>query len=97
MFSLNENNHYLVCLKGVDLHKGLNGLCGVIRYLSLSPTSGDVYVFLNKNSTTLKLQHWERGGFANYYKRMKRGHISHKIFIKVSVVFQAIRWDGLML
>ena len=35
MFSLNEGNRYVVCLQGVDLRKGVDGLCGVIRYLSL--------------------------------------------------------------
>ena len=34
MFSLNEGNRYVVCLQGVDLRKGLDGLCGLIRYLS---------------------------------------------------------------
>ncbi len=34
MFSLNEGNRYVVCLHGVDLRKGLDGLCGLIRYLS---------------------------------------------------------------
>ncbi|NLA63481.1 MAG: IS66 family insertion sequence element accessory protein TnpB [Bacteroidales bacterium] len=97
MFSLNENNRYLVCLQGVDLRKGVDGLCGLIRCLSLSPTNGDVYVFLNKTRTTLKLLHWERGGFVIYYKRMERGRISHKIFIKEGVGFRAIRWDELLL
>ncbi len=97
MFSLNEDNRYLVCLQGVDLRKGVNGLCGVIHYLSLNPTNGDVYVFLNKTRTTLKLLHWERGGFVIYYKRMERGRISHKIFINAGVGFRAIRWDELML
>ncbi|HNX89650.1 MAG TPA: IS66 family insertion sequence element accessory protein TnpB [Paludibacteraceae bacterium] len=32
--------------------------------------NGDVYVFLNKSRTTMKLLHWERGGFVIYYKRM---------------------------
>lgn len=36
MFSLNEGNRYVVCLRGVDLCKGLDGLYGLIRYLSLS-------------------------------------------------------------
>ena len=36
MFSLNEGNRYVVCLTGVDLRKGLDGLCGLIRYLSKS-------------------------------------------------------------
>ena len=62
MFSLNEGNRFVVCRVGVDLRKGVNGLCGIIRYLSLNPTNGDVNVFLNKSRTTLKLVHWERGG-----------------------------------
>lgn len=97
MFSLNENNRYMVCLQGVDLRKGVNGLYGVIRHLSLDPTNGDVYVFLNKTRTTLKLLHWERGGFVIYYKRMEKGRISHKIFIKEGIGFRSIRWDELML
>ena len=52
MFSLNESNRYVVCLQGVDLRKGLDGLCGLIRYLSLSPTNGDVYVVSARKPTT---------------------------------------------
>jgi len=97
MFSLNEGNRYVVCLQGVDLRKGLDGLCGLIRYLSLSPTNGDVYVFLNKSRTTMKLLHWERGGFVIYYKRMESGRVSHKIFLKEGTGFRTIRWDELVL
>ena len=94
---MNESNRYVVCLQGVDLRKGLDGLYDLIRYLSLSPTNGDVYVFLNKNRTTMKVLHWERGGFVIYYKRMESGRISHKIFIKEGVGFRSIRWDELIL
>jgi len=97
MFSLNEGNRYVVCLTGVDLRKGLDGLCGLIRYLSLSPIYRDVYVFLNKNRTTMKLLHWERGGFVIYYKRLESGRVSHKIFIKEGHGFRSLRWDELVL
>ncbi|MBZ4657263.1 MAG: transposase [Bacteroidota bacterium] len=97
MFSLNEGNRFVVCLQGVDLRKGPDGLCGMIRYLSLSPTNGDVYVFLNKSRTTMKLLHWERGGFVIYYKRMESGRVSHKIFLKEGTGFRTIRWDELVL
>ncbi len=63
MFSLNESNRFVLCMQGVDLRKGIDGLRGYIRQLSLLPTSGDVYVFVNKNRNTMKLVHWERGGF----------------------------------
>lgn len=97
MFNLNEGNRYLVSRQGVDLRKGLDGLCGLIRYRSLNPASGDVYVFLNKSRTTMKLLHWERGGFVIYYKRLESGRVSHKIFLKEEAGFSGLRWDELML
>ena len=86
MFSLNESNRYVICVRSVDLRKGLDGLCGIICYLSLLPTNGDVYVFFNKSRTVMKLVHWERGGFVVYYKRMEK-----------DVGFRSLRWDGLVL
>ena len=97
MFSLNESNRFVVCLIGVDLRKGVDGLCGIVRYLSLDPANGDVYVFLNKTRTTLKLVHWERGGFVIYYKRLERGRISHRLFVKEGLGFRSMRWDELVL
>jgi hypothetical protein len=52
MFGLSESNHYVVCVSGVDLRKGLNGLCGLIHCLSLSSSNGDAYVFFNNLSST---------------------------------------------
>lgn len=93
MFSLNESNHFVVCVYGVDLRKGLNGLCGIIRYQSLTPTNGDVYVFFNKNRTTMKLVHWERGGFVVYYKRLERGRMVTKFSSMKKLDFERI--DGM--
>jgi hypothetical protein len=97
MFSLSENNRYVVCVIGVDLRKGLDGLCGLIHYLSLSSNNGDVYVFFNKSRTTIKLVHWERGGYVVYYKRLERGRISHKLFVREGIGFRSLRWDELVL
>jgi hypothetical protein len=55
MFSLSESNHYVVCVRGVDLRKGLNGLCGLIHCLSLSSSNGDVYVFFNKSRNSFSI------------------------------------------
>lgn len=97
MFSLSESNRYVVFVTSVDLRKGLDGLCGLIRYLSLNSTNGDVYVFFNKSRTTMKFLHWERGGYVVYYKRLERGRVSHKIFLKEGIGFRSLRWDGLVL
>jgi len=56
------------------MRKSFNGLSGLVRNeLGREPTCGDVFVFLNRNRTHLKLLHWERGGFVLYYKRLERG------------------------
>lgn len=36
-------------------------------------TSGEVFVFLNRNRTHIKLLHWENDGFVLYYKRLEQG------------------------
>ena len=94
---MTESNKYVLYLNGVNMRKGIEGLCGMVRHLSLLPTNGDVYVFLNKSRTILKLLHWERGGYVIYHKRLEKGRISHKVFLRQGVGFSSIRWDELVL
>jgi len=59
------------------MRKSFDGLCGlVISGMQRQPTSGEVFVFLNRDRTHIKLLHWERGGFVLYYKRLERGTFS---------------------
>lgn len=97
MFSLNENNSYQVYTLGVDMRKGIESLCGIVRTSNSNPTDGSVYVFANKSRTLLKLLHWERGGYVIYYKRMEQGRLSRTMFSAEPPVFQAMRWDELVL
>lgn len=97
MFSLNEGNKFVLCLNSVNMRNGVDGLSGLIRYCGLSPINGDVYIFINKTRTLLKLLHWERGGFVVYYKRLEKGRISHKVFKKDCIGFSSLRWDELVL
>ena len=97
MFSLNESNRFVLSLTSVNMRNGINGLCGLILYTGLIPTNGDVYIFINRNRTILKLLHWERGGYVVYHKRLEEGRISHKVFLKEGVGFKSLRWDELVL
>ena len=47
MFCLNENNIYLLYSQGIDMRKGVEGLCSIIRTYQYSPTNQEVYVFAN--------------------------------------------------
>lgn len=59
-----------------DMRMGVNGMCGQVRSVGLDPTDGKVYIFVGKSRQIMKLLHWERGGFAMYYKRLERGRFS---------------------
>ena len=57
-----------------DMRKSFDGLCGIVSgRLGQSPTSGDVFIFINKPRNRIKLLKWEQGGFVLFYKRLERG------------------------
>lgn len=97
MFNLNENNRIVMSQNPSDMRIGVNGMCGQIRHLGLDPTNGDVYIFVGKSRRIMKLLHWERGGFAMYYKRLERGRFHPRIFLRQGVGFRSMRWDELVL
>lgn len=56
------------------MRKSFDGLCGIIKNkMQQDVLTGDVFIFLNKRRTHIKLLLWERDGFAIYYKRLERG------------------------
>ncbi|MFO7845399.1 MAG: IS66 family insertion sequence element accessory protein TnpB [Balneolaceae bacterium] len=74
MFSLSSSHRYNLYRGACDMRKSFNGLSGLVRSeLGRDPTSGEVFVFLNRRLTLLKLLHWESGGFVLYYKRLEEG------------------------
>lgn len=63
--------------KAADFRKGFDGLCGLARNeLDREPTSGEVFVFINRNRDRIKLLQWQPGGFVLYYKRLEQGTIA---------------------
>lgn len=97
MFNLNESNCFFLFISGVDLRKGFGRLVGIIRGDGRNPLEGDVFVFINRLRTTMKLLHWERGGYVIYHKRLECSRISHKVFVKNAVGLRRIRWDEMVL
>lgn len=74
MFSLGSTHSYYLYGSPVDMRKSFDGLCGLVRnHLDKDPSSGVVYVFLNRSRNLIKLLHWEQGGYVQYYKRLEQG------------------------
>jgi transposase len=97
MFSLNESHQYYLCAYSCDMRKGFDALCGVIRSdMGRDPLSGEVFIFINRTRTTIKLLHWERGGFVVYHKRLEAGRFALPVFDIKSCSYR-LRWTDLVL
>ena len=56
------------------MRKNFDGLCGIVQNeFAHSPTSGDVFIFINRRRNQIKLLRWRGDGFAIYYKRLEKG------------------------
>jgi len=75
MFSLTSSHQYFLYSTPTNMRCSFDSLCGIIQdKLERKPTSGEVYVFLNRCRNQVKLLHWEHGGFVLYYKRLEKGN-----------------------
>lgn len=95
MFSLSSSHRYHLYRGVCDMRKSFNGLAGLVRSeLGRDPASGEVFVFLNRRRTLLKLLHWESGGFVLYYKRLEEGTFTPPVLDGDQSV---VRWPELVL
>lgn len=63
-----------MCCTLIDMRKGFDGLSGLVKnYLEKDPLTGDVFVFINKPRTHIKLLYWDGDGFVIFYKRLEKG------------------------
>lgn len=64
MFGLGTWHTYQLYGRACDMRKSFNGLSGLVsNELGRNPLSGEVFIFINRNRTLIKLLHWEPGGF----------------------------------
>jgi transposase len=97
MFGLNESQQYYLCAESCDMRKGFDALCGVVRCdMGRDPLSGEVFIFMNRPRTTIKLLHWERGGLVVYHKRLESGRFTLPLFDAKTRSY-SLRWTDLVL
>lgn len=97
MFSLSDSLQYYLCTGATDMRKGFDTLSGVVRsQMGRDPLSGEVFIFLNRQRTTLKLLHWERGGLVIYHKRLESGQFGRPLYDEKQNAFQ-MRWPELVM
>lgn len=74
MLSLAAGTKIYLATEPVDLRRGHDGLCALVRgKLALDPYVGHLFVFVGRRGDRIKVLFWDRGGFVLYYKRLARG------------------------
>jgi transposase len=74
MLQISHTTRYLLYHKWADVRKSFDGLSGLVtNELNMTMESGDVFIFINKRQTHIKLLQWEGDGFGMYYKRLEEG------------------------
>jgi len=57
-----------------DLRKGFDGLSTLVQSeLGLSPLRGDLFIFLNRRATQVRILFWDRDGYCVLGKRLEQG------------------------
>ena len=79
----------------VDMRKSFDGLYALTRQrLGADPLSGDLYVFINRRATQIKVLYWDRTGFCLWAKRLEQGRF---LSDWTQVTTRQMDWTGLKL
>ena len=79
----------------VDMRKSFDGLHALTRrQLGADPLSGDLYVFINRRATQIKVLYWDRTGFCVWAKRLEQGRF---LSDWTKVATRQMDWTGLKL
>lgn len=59
-----------------DMRKSFDGLYALVRNaLRQDPTTGALFVFINRRATQTKVLYWDRTGFCVWAKRLEQGRL----------------------
>lgn len=74
MLSVVPSMRIFVCLQFVDFRKGIDGLAAVCRnQLAQDPFQGALFVFRNRNRSTIRILAYDGQGFWLCTKRLSKG------------------------
>ena len=74
MLALSDAFRYFLYTKPCDMRKSFYALASLAREeLHQDPLTGDIFIFLSRRRTHIKLLRWEGDGFALYSKRLEQG------------------------
>ena len=83
LLSLPGHIQYYLFMGNADMRRTFEGLCGLIRNeMNQNPLDHQVYIFINKRRTQVKLLLWEGDGFCIFHKRLEAGTFERPVMDK---------------
>ena len=74
MLNFPANVRLFLANRAIDGRKSFNGLAAVVENeFELPPMSGDMFIFLNRRATLVRMLFWDRDGFCLVSKRLEKG------------------------
>jgi hypothetical protein len=96
MFHLHGNLQYFLYPAPVDMRKSFYTLSGIVSsVMKRNVQDGEVFIFVNRNMTIMKILHLEHGGLVIYHKKLENGVFKLPTFDE-NVPSQPIGWQDLM-
>ncbi len=97
MFSLTSSMHYYLYSYPTDMRRSFYTLSGMVTNLmGRNVQDGDVYIFINRTCTSMKILHMECGGLVIYHMKLESGSFKLPVFDQDTNTFQT-NWQDLMM
>jgi transposase len=97
MFCLTSAMQYYLYYYPTDMRRSFYTLSGMVTNLmSRNVQDGDVYIFINRPCTSMKILHMECGGLVIYHMKLESGCFKLPVFDQDTHTFQT-SWQDLMM
>ena len=96
MFHLHVKLKYFLYPAPVDMRKSFYTLSGIVSsVMKRDVLNGEVFIFVNRRLTIMKILHLEHGGLVIYHKKLESG-VFKLPTLGEDHTSQAIEWHNLM-
>lgn len=68
-----------LCTTPTDMRRSFDGLSGMVKHqLAEDPLSGQLFVFINRRKTQVKVLYFDRSGYCIWSKRLVQGQFNYR-------------------
>ena len=93
MFLSEPNLQIWLHTQATDMRKSFDGLCALVSTkLAEVPTSGALFVFINRRKTHIKILYFDGSGYCLWCKRLEQGQFNYD---STHTAKQALNWTQL--